>query len=39
MKVILTKEKDLQVPIMLESQAVANRILDSVYPLPPLETK
>lgn len=38
---IMTKaiEKELQVPIMLESQAVANRILDSVYPLPPVETK
>lgn len=26
-------EKELRMPIMMESQAVANRILDSVYPL------
>jgi hypothetical protein len=32
-------EKELRVPIIMESQAVANRILDSVYPLPPVETK
>ena len=32
-------EKELQVTIILESQAVANRILDRVYPLPPVETK
>ena len=32
-------EKELRVPIIMESQAVANRILDSVHPLPPAETQ
>lgn len=32
-------EKELRIPIMVESQAVANHILDSVYPLPSIENK